>query len=316
MKVHVPPIKCQGIKTKLVPQIKQLVEWNGKGKWIEPFSGSGVVGFNVLPKQALFCDTNPHIINFYNEIKSGNITSEKSRLFLEKEGELLSQNGAEHYYLVRERFNTHKNPLDFLFLNRSCFNGMVRFNSKGEFNVPFGHKPNRFAKAYITKIANQIAYVQDALTMNEWEFKDQDFRLTLTEATNEDFIYCDPPYIGRHVDYYNGWTEENEQVLHQLLTATNANFILSTWHSNEHRKNVFIDTHWSDFYMITQEHFYHVGAKEKNRKPMLEALFTNYRPIFTEESFQIEQLSLFEPKSAYYIQESNAEKDSHQDLTN
>lgn len=306
MKIHVPPIKCQGIKTKLVPQIKSLVDWNEQGKWIEPFLGSGVVGFNMLPKKALFCDTNPHIIAFYNGIKSGAITPEITRVYLEKEGQTLSEQGAAHYYAVRKRFNENQNPIDFLFLNRSCFNGMVRFNRKGEFNVPFGHKPNRFAKAYITKIVNQISYVQDALAMNDWSFKTQNFQQTLTQATANDFIYCDPPYIGRHVDYYSGWTEENEYELHRLLTETEARFMLSTWHSNQHRENVFIDTHWSDFYMVTHEHFYHLGAKEENRKPMLEALFTNYRPILVEETVQIEQLALFEPKGHYQTKDIDA----------
>lgn len=65
-KVFVPPIKIQGIKTKLVPLIKQSVAMQTDSVWIEPFMGSGVVGFNVEPHQAVFADTNPHIIEFYN----------------------------------------------------------------------------------------------------------------------------------------------------------------------------------------------------------------------------------------------------------
>lgn len=301
MKVNVPPIKCQGIKTKLVPIIKNIVEWDDRGKWIEPFVGSGVVGFNILPKRALFSDSNPHIIKFYKAIQAGEITSEKARVFLESEGKKLSNRGADFYYSVRERFNQKGNPLDFLFLNRSCFNGMIRFNGGGKFNVPFGHKPNRFAPAYITKIVNQIAYVQDALLLNEWEFICQDFEQTIKLAEENDFIYCDPPYIGRHVDYYNGWGDEQEVKLHRMLSDTNARFILSTWHSNQHRNNLYIDSHWSDFYIITKEHFYHIGANEKNRKPMLEALVTNYKPeTIADESIPV-QLKLFERKEKYSV---------------
>jgi DNA adenine methylase len=64
MKVIVPPIKCQGIKTKIVPLIKQIMQLNGTGRWIEPFMGSGVVGFNVMPQNAIFADTNPHLYQF------------------------------------------------------------------------------------------------------------------------------------------------------------------------------------------------------------------------------------------------------------
>jgi DNA adenine methylase len=64
-KISVPPIKCQGIKTKLIPFIAENIEWNGKGKWIEPFLGSGVVLFNIQPDIALISDTNKHIIELY-----------------------------------------------------------------------------------------------------------------------------------------------------------------------------------------------------------------------------------------------------------
>ena len=86
--------------------------------------------------------------------RSGIITSYIVREFLEREGKLLEQWSDEYYYTVRARFNQEHNPLDFLFLNRSCFNGMIRFNKSFGFNVPYGHKPQRFAKAYVTKTVN------------------------------------------------------------------------------------------------------------------------------------------------------------------
>ena len=138
MKYHrtiVPPIKCQGIKTKLVPWIKAMVPPDFDGMWIEPFMGSGVVAFNIIPKHAVLADVNPHLIQFYKSISNGNIIPASTRRHLEGEGaELLRSNG-EHYYIVRDRFNRIHDPLDFLFLNRACFNGLIRFNRKGEFNV-------------------------------------------------------------------------------------------------------------------------------------------------------------------------------------
>lgn len=64
MKVFIPPIKCQGIKSKLVNWIAETVQWDGNGIWIEPFMGSGVVGFNLKPNRSIFGDTNPHLISF------------------------------------------------------------------------------------------------------------------------------------------------------------------------------------------------------------------------------------------------------------
>lgn len=294
-KVFVPPIKIQGIKTKIVPLIKENVFLTKDTIWIEPFMGSGVVGFNVAPCKAIFADTNPYIIDFYNSIKSKVITSEKTRHFLEKEGELLSKKDDVYYYEVRERFNKYHDPLDFLFLNRSCFNGMIRFNKDYMFNVPYGHKPNRFSKAYITKITNQIAHIEYLLKENDWTFICSSFEKTIKMADKNSFVYCDPPYIGRHVDYYDSWDEKFELLLKDLLVNSNFKFMLSTWDHNDYRKNKYIDAIWGFCNKITKEHFYHVGAKEKNRNAMTEALLVNYN--ITKNTNHIiyndEQLSLF-----------------------
>ena len=278
VRIIVPPIKTQGIKTKLVPWIEEHVQLEDNGKWVEPFMGSGVVGFNIRPKRALFCDNNPYIIGFYQGINSGEITGGIVRNFLETEGALLRERGKEYYYQVRERFNKSHAPLDFLFLNRSCFNGMIRFNSKGGFNVPFNHKPERFSKAYVTKIVNQVKAVEELCKLNQWEFVCQEFRQTFSLVKESDFVYCDPPYAGRHTDYFNTWGDVEDEELFRLLSQSKAKFILSTWHSNEYRENHRIKDFWSNFHIVTQNHFYHVGAKEKNRKPMLEALAMNYIP--------------------------------------
>ena len=277
-KILVPPIKCQGIKTKLVPLILSCAASVRFERWIEPFMGSGVVGLNARRPVALFADLNPHPIRFYSAIKEGTVTPETARAFLEKEGEQLENIGEKHYYDIRERFNKHGAPLDFLFLSRACFNGMIRFNGKGKFNVPFCRKPERFARAYITKIVNQIAQFQEAIRHYQWDFVCREFETTILQATADDLIYCDPPYLGRHVDYFDSWTEDDEQRLFKALSATKARFILSTWHSNQYRTNQTLETFWKPFHVVTKEHFYHIGAKESNRNPMLEALVMNFVP--------------------------------------
>lgn len=277
-KIFVPPIKIQGIKTKIVPLIQKNVSLSSNSVWIEPFMGSGVVGFNVAAKDAIFADTNPYIIDFYNRIKQGEITSHRVRAFLEHEGELLESGDSDYYYSVRDRFNKYHDALDFLFLNRACFNGMIRFNRNYEFNVPYGHKPRRFSKAYVTKIVNQVKYVEDMLKTHSWEFLCQSFEKTIAMAGQRDFIYCDPPYIGRHVDYYDSWDEESEIILSQILSRSGAKFMLSTWDHNDYRQNEYIDTVWAFCHKVTREHFYHVGAKQENRNPVVEALLTNYVP--------------------------------------
>jgi DNA adenine methylase len=255
----------------------------------------------MRPSRAIFADVNPHIINFYNAIKQGTITAGVAKEFLEKEGSKLQAKGEEHYYEVRERFNKNGSPLDMLFLNRACFNGVMRFNKKGGFNVPFGHKPERFAKSYVTKITNQIKYVTDAVSQYEWKFICADFRKIISSVTQNDFIYCDPPYIGRHVDYFNSWSENDEQELYDLLGATKAKFILSTWHSNQYRENLALEKYASNYTVLTREHFYHVGASEKNRKPMMEAIVLNYNPLTPIALESEKQLALFEKAKNEYV---------------
>ena len=281
-RLTIPPIKCQGIKTKLTPWIRAIVPPDFDGRWIEPFMGSGVVAFNIRPEYALLADSNPHLINIYQAISNGDITPASARQFLEAEGSELQRSGGERYYVVRERFNKYHDPLDFLFLNRSCFNGMIRFNRKNEFNVPFCRKPDRFSKSYVSKICNQIQAVSDILRFGDYEFVCQDFSDTIRYADDEDLIYCDPPYIGRHTDYFNDWNEDLESALAETLSELRCKFILSTWHSNQFRKNDLIESVWSGHNILTRAHFYHVGAKEKNRNPILEALVTNFPAEFDE----------------------------------
>ena len=279
MKVIVPPIKSQGIKTKLVPWIMDVVKkTNSKGKWFEPFLGTGVVAFNSKSKEAILNDTNPHIINFYKGIQKGEITPSIVKHYLENANENLSSsedNGYVYYRAVRERFNKEFSPLDFLFLSRAGFNGMMRFGKKGNWNIPFCKKPNRFSQAYVTKIVNQVAKVSSIIT-DKWEFHNKSFSEIIPLATSNDIIYCDPPYYGRYVDYYNGWSEEDEELLFKLLKNTKAKFILSTWHHNDWRENTMIEKYWSNFNIVTKDHFYHTGGNIENRKTVVEALVCNF----------------------------------------
>ncbi len=296
MPVIVPPIKSQGIKTKLVPWINSLIEQSGldlaNTNWIEPFFGTGVVGLNTpVGGDRYVADSNPHIINFYNGILSGEITPQKMRKYLEYEGSLLSaaeEDGYAHYRAIKDRFNAEHNPFDFVFLSRAGFNGMMRFNRRGQWNIPFCKKPERFAPAYITKICNQIASAQQIIRMHHWEFHNQDFLETINHAQSGDLIYCDPPYFGRYVDYYNGWTEDDERALFNALVNTPAHFILSTWHHNEFRTNQMMDRFWGRFNVVTQEHFYHSGGHVENRHAMIEALVFNFELKENRQTIRIE----------------------------
>lgn len=305
MKTIVPPLKSQGIKTKLVPWIRAVLPQNS-GTWIEPFMGTGVVGFNIGFEKAILNDTNPHIVKFYQRVQSGKITPISVKQYLKEQGDLLrvaGDSGYDHYRLVRDRFNESFDSLDFLFLSRAGFNGMMRFNKKGKWNIPFCKKPDRFAQAYVTKIVNQVKTCSFAIK-KEWQFYCEDFERIIELAEEGDVIYCDPPYFGRYVDYFNGWSEDDERRLFQSLSETKAFFILSTWHHNDYRDNEMVEKYWSKFNIVTKDHFYHSGGKEENRKSVVEALVCNF-PVdiekhnYRNEEKSPEQLVLLEGKAKY-----------------
>jgi DNA adenine methylase len=267
-----PPIKTQGIKTKLVPLIARSISWAGEGRWIEPFLGSGVVALNIAPQRAVLADTNQHMISLYRGIQEGAVNGNNMRAYLIREGTSLLERGESHFYAVRERFNEHGNPFDFVFLSRSCFNGMMRFNKKGGFNVPFCRKPERFRQALVTKIVNQVEWARGVMQGKDWEFVVQDWRTTVSEAKSGDIIYCDPPYVGRHTDYYNSFTDDESDDLACALVASRASFALSNWLENKYRRNEFVDRWFSDYPQRTMSHFYHVGPLESLRNEMTEVV--------------------------------------------
>ena len=161
MSVIVPPIKSQGIKTKLVPWINDLIMQSGldlpNTNWIEPFFGTGVVGLNApVGGNRYVADSNPHIINFYNGVLNGEVTPQNMREYLQHEGNLLAaadEDGYVHYRAVKDRFNTNHSPFDFIFLSRAGFNGMMRFIVEGNgifhfvknLNVLHQHISRRYA---------------------------------------------------------------------------------------------------------------------------------------------------------------------------
>lgn len=273
-RVGVPPIKCQGIKTRLVPFIFRSIKWSAGsgGRWIEPFVGSGVVALNLAPPRALLADTNQHIIGFYRAIQSGEMNGAAAREYLVREGTKLAAADGDYYYRVRDRFNQYGSPFDFLFLNRACFNGLMRFNQRGEFNTPYGHKPKRFSKAYVTKIVNQIVWAAQQMEGKDWEFRVASWDETLREAQPDDFVYMDPPYIGRHADYYNSWDSAEAERLAVAARSLPSGFALSMWLQNRHRRNQHIADCWSGLEIRVCGHFYHVGSTEELRGAMDEAL--------------------------------------------
>jgi len=273
--VRTPPIKCQGIKSKIVPFILSNIKWNGKGVWRDPFMGSGVVSFNCASQKAVLTDINPHLINFYSAVKNGSITGPRIREFLEFHGKKLESSGigiTSYYYEMRDQFNENHDSLYFLFLNRSAFNGLIRFNNKGNFNSPFNKIVTRFSQQYITKIINQVLWVAQVIHTRGYFFRCCDWRDAIDGVSENDFVYLDPPYYGRNTTYYDTWNEHDELQLVNKVKTLPCGYALSSWVSDGYKENPLIPLHFKDHIIRKVAHQYFVGPKEENRPKMVEAL--------------------------------------------
>lgn len=193
-----PPLKWAGGKRWLVPYLLPLWKEHSHRRLVEPMCGGLAVTLGVRPVEALLNDINPHPINFYRWLKAG----------LHIDIEML--NDESHFYVLRQRFNElirqqHEGSKEaaelFYYLNRTCYNGLCRFNSQGEFNVPFGK--------YKT-----ITYKRD-FTPYRAPFAGWDFRRGPFEdvpCKSDDFIYADPPYDVEFTQYSKEGFSWDDQV--------------------------------------------------------------------------------------------------------
>ena len=192
-----PPLKWAGGKRWLVPYLLRLWDPHRARRLVEPLCGGLAISLGLVPDRALVSDINPHAINFYRWLKRGLTISLRMR------------NDKACFYTGRERFNQiiREDKADskeaaslFYYLNRTCYNGLCRFNSKGEFNVPFGR---------YKKITYKTDFTEYIPAFAQWEFVCADFEKLPLEAS--DFIYADPPYDVEFTQYSKeafGWNEQ------------------------------------------------------------------------------------------------------------
>jgi len=182
-----PFIKWAGGKKQLLEQINKYLPQK-YNKYLEPFAGGGALFFYLLPNKATLIDNNEELINCYRVIQN-------------KIGELINslkkhKNEKDYFYKIRsldripeefKKLSSVERASRTIFLNRCCFNGLYRVNSKGEFNVPFGKYENpKFCDEENLLTVNKV--LKDIQIING------DFKECLELAEKDDFIYFDPPY--------------------------------------------------------------------------------------------------------------------------
>ena len=181
-----PIFKWPGGKYRLLDAI--LTELPPGVRLVEPFVGSGAVFMNSDYPAYLLCDLNVDLIGFYEAL-----AERGEGLVDECRGAFAGRNSPEDFYECRERFNSlppgRERAVLFLYLNRHGYNGLIRYNSRGEYNVPFG----RYARPYFPE-REMLAFIGKTRAARV-EFLAGDFRRSFEEIRAGDSVYCDPPYI-------------------------------------------------------------------------------------------------------------------------
>lgn len=193
-----PPLKWAGGKRWQLPHIFPYWQPKRYRRLVEPFCGGLAIALGLSPDVAMLNDINPHLINFYRQLKLGFVSN------------LICQNHEAFYYKQRAEFNRliragKTESLEaaelFYYLNRTGYNGLCRFNRSGEFNVPFGR---------YKKITYRHDFREYAKTFANWEFTNIHFQQLILHE--HDFVYADPPYDVQFRQYSEGGFGWHEQV--------------------------------------------------------------------------------------------------------
>lgn len=167
-------------------------------RYLEPFLGSGAVFFHVMPEDAVLSDKNADLINAYRQMRS------RWQLVHRALRRHQRSHCAQYYYeeRAREHRAAHERAAQFIYLNRTCWNGLYRVNLNGEFNVPIGTKSAVLLDSDNFQLTSQLLRRSKLLV--------SDFEKTIDSAAKDDFIFIDPPYVTRH--NFNGFVKYNDHL--------------------------------------------------------------------------------------------------------
>lgn len=213
-----PVIKWSGSKRSQAEIIKKLAP-SQFNTYYEPFLGGGSVLYSISPERSVCGDICKPLIDLWLEIKLN-----PSRLVDEYETRWtkLQQEGHTAFYSIRDDFNERHSPYDLMFLSRTCVNGLIRFNQKGEFNNALHHSrpginPNRLRNIvfdWSTKIQNT-------------DFVSEDYEISTRSANSNDFVYLDPPYFHTKGRYFGSIDFDRFIAYLENLNSRKIKYILS-----------------------------------------------------------------------------------------
>ena len=216
-----PVIKWAGGKRQLIDEIIPRIP-KSYNNYYEPFFGGGAIYFYIQPEHAIVNDANPVLINMYRQLRDHpDEVMKMLDAYQEHYNDLTPEEQKEYYYQLRDDFNQYitEKQYDiqlaalFIFINKACFNGIYRENSKGLFNVPSGRKKK--INAYSAKNIEEVSAALQHAKVYQGDYYD-----TAIKAEAGDFVFFDPPYYDTFSDYQkNGFPEEEHRRLADLFKA-------------------------------------------------------------------------------------------------
>ena len=272
-----PFVKWAGGKRQIVDKLLMYApdEFN---TYYEPFVGGGALLFELSPKKAVINDSNKELINVYNVLRN----EEKFKKMCSILNTYEKNNSEEFYYELRnkdrnkssfDRLSDYKRAGRTIYLNKACFNGLYRVNSKNEFNVPFGKK----TKVNTYDIGNLIT-VSNYLTMNDIKILNVDFEDSVKDAQKGDFIYFDPPYDSE-TSIFNSYTEdgfgkeEQRRLAKVYKELSNKGCYVMLSNNN----TTLIKDLYKDFNIHIIEAKRSINSNGKKRGKVEEVIITNYK---------------------------------------
>ncbi len=281
-----PIIKYRGGKSKEIPHILPYIP-NFTGRYIEPFFGGGALFFYLEPKQSIINDINSNLINFYIDIRDNFKTISNELFELEqlykdnrsKFEELKKKHPDERvtdlndslYYEIRDMYNSIGEPKYsygtlYYFINKTAYSGMIRYNSKGQFNVPYGRYKN-----FNTTLLNE----EHQRLLKSSEIYNCSYERIFELAREDDFIFLDPPYDCVFSDYGNesmkdGFGEDRHRKLAEDFKNLHCKALMVIG------KTELTEELYGDYIVAEYEKSYAVNIRNRFKSESMHILVSNY----------------------------------------
>lgn len=271
-----PFVKWAGGKRQIIDELKKYIpdEFN---TYYEPFIGGGALLFELAPKKAVINDSNAELMNVYQVLCDDSKFKKMCRVLNNYE----TNHSEEFFYEIRNKDknkNTFNRLSDYtraartIYLNKACFNGLYRVNSKNEFNVPFGKKSK-----VNTYDGNNLITVSNYLTMNDIKILNKDFEEVLKDTKKGDFVYFDPPYDSDN-NIFTSYTEEGfgKEEQRRLAKVFKELDQKGVYVMLSNHNTTLINELYKDYHIHVIEAKRNINSNGKKRGKVEEVIITNF----------------------------------------